>query len=463
MIVSNSCAKDINIAYIGGGSKGWAWGLMSDLAVEEKLSGTVKLYDINRKAAEDNAIIGNKLFSRAEYKNRWCFEVSETLKEALTGANFVIASILPGTFDEMESDVDEPKKYGILQPVGDTVGPGGLVRALRTIPQYRVIAEAIRDIAPDAWVINYTNPMTVCTQTLYAVFPKIRAIGCCHEVFGTQQLLASAAAEADLGENIKRADIKVNVAGINHFTWLTSACYNSIDLFPVYRKFVDKYYESGYQKPGENWMNNFFWSAQRVKFDLFKRYGIIAAAGDRHLAEFCPGSWYLKDDKTLEKYMFQLTPVQWRKGEYSRMKNEESRQLLSGEKEFEIKETGEEGVKIMLGLLGLGDLVTNANMPNIGQVEGIPMGSVVETNVLVRENSITPLYAGALPDEVLNLVLPHVYNQRGIVEAGLTCNRQKAFNCFLNDPLMNISLTDAEVLFDRMLKNTAKYLPGWEL
>ncbi len=463
MKVCNSHAEDINIAYIGGGSKGWAWGLMSDLAVEKSLSGTVKLYDIDRKAAENNAIIGNRLFSKEEYNNRWTFEVSGSLREALTGANFVIASILPGTFDEMESDVDEPKKYGILQPVGDSVGPGGLVRAMRTIPQYRVIAEAIRDFAPDAWVINYTNPMTVCTQTLYSVFPQIKAIGCCHEVFGTQKLLASAAMEAGLGENITRQDIKVNVTGINHFTWLTSASYNGIDLFPVYRKFADKYYETGYHESGDHWLNSFFSSAQRVKFDLFKRYGIIAAAGDRHLAEFVPNKWYLKDEETIRDFMFTLTPVQWRKGEYTTLKNEESRKLVSGEMEFKINETGEEGVKIICALLGLKDLVTNANMPNIGQIEGVPVGSVVETNVLVRRDDITPLYAGALPDEVLNLVLPHIYNQRCIVEAGLTCNRQKAFNAFLNDPLVNIPLDDAKTLFDRMLKNTAKYLPGWEL
>lgn len=463
MEFSNSCVNGINIAYIGGGSKGWAWGLMSDLAKEERLSGTVKLFDINKKAAENNAVIGNRLFSRSEYKNRWKFRVKNSLEEALTNANFVIVSILPGTFDEMESDVDEPKKYGILQPVGDTVGPGGLVRALRTVPQYKAIAEAIRDYSPDAWIINYTNPMTICTQILYTVFPKIKAIGCCHEVFGTQKLLAAAAMEDGLGHNITREDIKVNVAGINHFTWLTSATYNGTDLFPSYKKFVDKYYESGYHESGDHWLNSFFASAQRVKFDLFKRYGIIAAAGDRHLAEFVPNSWYLKDEDTIKKYMFSLTPVQWRKGEYTRQKNSESEQLVSGEKEFKINETGEDGVKIICALLGLEDLVTNANMPNIGQIEGIPLNSVVETNVLVRRDDITPLYSGTLPDEVLTLVLPHIYNQRCIIEAGLKCDKQKAFNAFINDPLVDISLDESKELFERMLKNTAKYLPGWEL
>ena len=99
-------------------------------------------------------------------------------------------SIMPGTFDEMESDVHAPEKFGIYQSVGDTTGPGAVMRALRTIPMFEEFAAAIREYCPQAWVINYTNPMTVCVKTLYRVFPKIKAFGCCHEVFGTQKLLA---------------------------------------------------------------------------------------------------------------------------------------------------------------------------------------------------------------------------------------------------------------------------------
>ena len=133
--------------------------------------------------------------------------MADRLKEALTGSDFAVISILPGTFDEMESDVHEPEKYGIYQSVGDTAGPGGMVRALRTIPMFVTIAEAIRDYAPQAWVINYTNPMSLCVKTLYHVFPQIKAFGCCHEVFGTQKLLAQIA-ESELGiADIKRDEI----------------------------------------------------------------------------------------------------------------------------------------------------------------------------------------------------------------------------------------------------------------
>ena len=211
-------AENLKLAYIGGGSRGWAWGLMSDLASAEDLSGSVYLYDIDLEAAKNNEIIGNKFNSAEGAKSKWSYKAVETIDEALTGADFVIISILPGTFDEMHSDVHTPEKYGIYQSVGDTSGPGGIVRAMRTVPMYEYIGEKIKECCPSAWVISYTNPMTLCIKTLYRVFPEIRAFGCCHEVFGTQSFLAAIAEEALGVECIKRSEIKVNPVSVNHFT-----------------------------------------------------------------------------------------------------------------------------------------------------------------------------------------------------------------------------------------------------
>ena len=282
MIYKNNSVKDLKIAYIGGGSRGWAWTLMNDLAKTEDLSGTVYLYDIDYEAACHNETIGNKFPG-----NNWSYRAVKTAAEAMTGADFVIISILPGTFDEMESDVHAPEKYGIYQSVGDTAGPGGFIRALRTVPMMREIADNVRRYCPKAWVINYTNPMSVSIGALYREFPEIRAYGCCHEVFGTQDLLMNALEEMEGITGIRRQNIAVNVVGVNHFTWFTSAHYQNRDLFEVFRRFVDKFYESGYNKTGlGNWKNDFFSTDVRVRMDLFRRYGYVAAAGDRHLAEF---------------------------------------------------------------------------------------------------------------------------------------------------------------------------------
>ncbi len=452
--------RDLKLAYVGGGSRGWARGLMADLAVEEQLSGSVFLYDIDFEAAHDNEIIGNRLSSRSDVKSKWEYKAVHTLEEALNGADLVVISILPGTFEEMASDVHAPEKYGIYQSVGDTAGPGGLMRALRTVPMYETIARAIKECCPDAWVINYTNPMTICVRTLYEVFPQIKAFGCCHEVFGTQELFVKMLKDMEGIEGAAREDIRVNVLGINHFTWIDRASYRGLDLMALYKKFVDKYYENGFDEgEKDHWMNSFFASANRVKFDLFKRYGLAAAAGDRHLAEFLP-PWYLKDPETVRAWKFQLTPVSWRI-EQQKASKEKSRLLVSGKEEVVLKKSGEEGIRQIKALLGLGDFITNVNIPSRGQMEGIPAGAVVETIAVFSRDSVRPVFAGGLPDDIQSLVMRQVLNQETIMRAALNRDKEMAFRAFINDPLVTIDIDSAKRLFDEMLENTRKYLPGW--
>lgn len=456
-------AENVKIAYIGGGSRGWAWGLMSDLVACDDMCGEVALYDIDYKAALDNEKIGNMYNSVEGAKSVWNYKAVEKIGDALTGADFVVISILPGTFDEMESDVHTPEKYGIYQSVGDTSGPGGIVRAMRTIPMYEEIALAIKEYCPKAWVINYTNPMTLCVKTLYRVFPEIKAFGCCHEVFGTQKVL-SFALDKVLGiKDVPREEIKVNPISVNHFTWLTSAKYKNIDLFPVYKEFTDMYYEEGYvEHVDQNWMNKGFHSKERIKMDLFRRYGYIAAAGDRHLAEFCPGKWYLKDPETVKEWGFGLTTVPYRK-EDLKERLQKSEDLRSGIKKLEINNTGEEGVHQMRALLGLCELVTNVNIPNVGQIPNLPMGAVVESNAVFSADNVTPVFAGEIPSEIYPLVSKISGEQEEVSAAIAERDINRIFNAFANDPLTTCSYDEAKKLFKEMVENTKEYLTMFDL
>ncbi len=256
-------AKDVQIAYIGGGSRGWAWTFMTDLALEPSMSGRIRLYDIDREAARANESIGNRLSSRPDAVGKWHYDTADSLREALTGADFVVISILPGTFDEMAVDVHMPERLGIYQSVGDTAGPGGMMRGLRTVPMFAEIARAIREFSPKAWVINYTNPMSLCVKTLYHEFPEIKAFGCCHEVFGTQKVLKGILEKTKGISGIDRRDIYVNVLGINHFTWFDYASYKGMDLFPIYREYVDAHFEEGFEERDRNWANDSFACAHR--------------------------------------------------------------------------------------------------------------------------------------------------------------------------------------------------------
>lgn len=458
MIYKDKKVSDIQITYIGGGSMGWAWTLMTDLSLEDKISGTIRLYDINKDAAKRNEIVGNALKEDPKRKGKWNYVTSDTLKDALTGADFVIISILPGTFKEMYSDVHTPERHGIYQPVGDTTGPGGVIRALRTIPMFIEIAEAIKEYSPNAWVINYTNPMALCVRTLYSVFPEIKAFGCCHEVFNTQNLLASMCKEKLGVDKIDRHEINVNVMGINHFTWFSHASYQGVDLFPMYQEFVNEHYETGYPKNFDGFLTDVFACSHKVKFDLFKKYGLIAAAGDRHLAEFMPPV-YLKDIETAHSYGFTFTTVDFRIDDLHK-RQERSSRLLNGEDSLNYSPSGEEGILLIKSLVGLERTISNVNLPNMGQIPNLPLGAIVETNAVFEKDHIAPVIAGNIPENIRELIIPHVHNQEDIMEGALAYDKERVFKAFLNDPLMTIGETDARTLFEEMLENTKAYLPA---
>ncbi|MCR5685104.1 MAG: alpha-glucosidase/alpha-galactosidase [Lachnospiraceae bacterium] len=463
MKYDNNKANGLQVAYIGGGSRGWAWTFMTDLALEGSLSGTIRLYDIDREAACKNEIIGNSISEREEAIGKWEYTVSDSLGEALTGADFVVISILPGTFDEMEVDVHMPERLGIYQSVGDTAGPGGIIRALRTIPMFVEIAEAIKEYAPNAWVINYTNPMSLCVKTLYHVFPQIKAFGCCHEVFGTEQVLAGILEHEGYADGkTDRHEIHVNVLGINHFTWFDYASWRGIDIIPVYRAYIEKHFEEGFDdSESRKGLNKNFLCKHRVKFDLFDRYGLIAAAGDRHLAEFMPGEMYLKDPETVEKWGFALTSVKWRK-EDLQARLARSERLVDGREQVELKPTGEEGILLIKALCGLGQVISNVNIPNSAlQIRNLPAGAVVETNAVFDRDVIRPISAGALPESVYDLIRPHTENHKRVLKAALTCDIDLVTEAFLNDPLVKgrASEKDVESLVKDMVRGTAGYLP----
>lgn len=456
--------KDIQIAYIGGGSRGWAWTFMTDLALEEQISGTIRLYDIDKVAVKNNQVIGNRISEREDAKGKWNYEICETLKEALKGCDFVVISILPGTFDEMASDVHLPERLGIYQSVGDTSGPGGIVRGLRTIPMFVEIGEAIKEFAPEAWVINYTNPMSLCVKTLYHVFPQMKAFGCCHEVFGTQKVLKGIY-DKEHNTEVDWHDIQVNVLGINHFTWFDSASYKGENLFPLYKSFIQSNFEEGYNDPDRNWANNTFACAHRVKFDLFNHYNLIAAAGDRHLAEFMPGDEYLDNPDTVRSWKFGLTTVEWRKEDLQK-RLAKSQRLMTGEEDVELKPTGEEGILLIKALCGLGRVVSNVNIPNTyRQIANLPEAAIVETNAVFEYNAIRPLIAGTLPEKIRTLIMPHVENHERTLKAALTCDRELVYEAFGSDPLVKgkgITMDGIKKLADDMIDNTKDYLPnGW--
>lgn len=454
----------IKIAYIGGGSKSWARVFMNDLALAEGLCGEIALYDIDIPAAERNRKIGERINEAENTVSKWDYKVYPELGDALDGADFVICSILPGTFDEMEADVHLPEKYGIYQSVGDTVGPGGVLRAMRTVPIYESFARAIKEHCPKAWVLNLTNPMTACTKTLYDVFPEIKAFGCCHEVFHAQEFLCCVAHELFGVQKPTRYDMKIDACGVNHFTWITEANFDGHDMLECLPEFIEKFYEEGYCEmigfePQDFRGNNPFLYGNKVKMDLFMRYGVLAAAGDRHLVEFMNNSWYLDNESDPDKWLYHLTPVSYRKKDQAD-KIAQSERIANGEEKIEVKKSDEEVVELMKALLGLvPPIVSNANLPNVGQMRDMPMGAVVETNCVFSRNSIKPVTAKPLPANVNALVLRNCLNIENMYYGIKHRDFKQIMGAFINQPLCSkLNLYDASMLFIEMINATGGYL-----
>lgn len=454
------------IAYIGGGSKNWARIFMNDLALDEAISGDIALYDIDYEAAKRNEIIGNMINQHPFAVSKWNYYTTKTIEECLKGATFVVLSILPGTFEEMLSDVHEPETFGIYQTVGDTVGPGGVLRAMRTVPLYEFFAQKIQEICPNAWVINLTNPMSICVKTLYDVFPQIKAFGCCHEVFHAQEFLAMVVEETlRLNSRPTRKQIEIDVSGINHFTWISEALYvdedgKKTDVFPMIPAFIKRHFQEGiYEgKQKDQFKYDTYAYGNKVKMDLFIKYGLLAAAGDRHLVEFMNNNWYLESPEKIREWAIAITPVSSRVVKMNKQ-IQETLNIISGKEILNIKKSSEEAIDMMKAILGFGELKTNVNYPNIGQVSDFPRGSIVETNCIFSKDKLTPVPSKSLGISVNNLCLRNLLNIDSLYEGIKKRDFQEIYASFINQPLCsNLSHQDGQVLFKQMVMNTKKYL-----
>ena len=463
--------RHIKIGYIGGGSRGWAYTLINDLAQCTDIAGEVALYDIDYEGAKRNERFGNWVQEREEAVGDWTYTAVEKRKEALKDADFVILSTQDPPSETMAHELDIPAAYGIHQTVGDTVGPGGIMRAMRTIPVYRDIAAAVREYCSDAWVLNYTNPMTICTRTLYEEFPDINAFGCCHEVFKTQEHLASLVSEYCDVDQPRRREINVNVKGINHFTWIDEAQWRGQDLFPLVKRHLEAEIEDQAFKPGALDHASYFVDNQLIAYEMYRQFGqptavsgpTFPAAGDRHLAEFVPWFLQLNESEEVHEWGIRLTPSEYRVNRQEKAV-EKFRRPMAGKEEFNFFESGEEGVDMVRTLLGLDELKTNVNLPNRGQMPSVPEEAVVETNALFLEDEVRPLEAGDLPEQVHNIVMTHVRNQETLINAAFTGDVDLAFRVFLNDPLVTLPMDEARMLFTDLVNAVQPYLEDhWNL
>ena len=247
---------------------------------------------------------------------------------------------------------------------------------------------------------------------------------------------------------------------MNHFTWITSAKYNNIEITEYLDDYIAKNFEEGHYEHGtsDQYKTDMFAYANRVKMDMYKRYGVVGAAGDRHLAEFMNNSWYLDSPEQVNFWKFALTTVDFR---VNQMKEriEESIQMAEGTKKVEVKKSDEEAVDLMRALLGLTNKVSNVNLPNMGQMPDMPFGAIVETNAIFTNDNVKPITAGKLPVGPRNMVTRCLYNIENLYDGIKNRDLDEIFESFVNQELCSkLTLIEAFELFKEMCMNTRMYL-----
>lgn len=427
------------VAMIGAGSTTFAARLINDFLAYAELadSTTVALVDID----PDRIAVTDAYARRAieQVGARLRIETPARRRDALSGADYVIVMVMIGGVAPFQVDIDVPRQAGIDQTIGDTLGPGGVFRGLRTIPFLLELCAEMEEHCPDALLINYANPMAInCWAVNTAT--DIRNVGLCHSVQGTSRQLAGYC-------GIPADEVRYWVAGINHMAWFLEFEYDGRDAYPLLRNAAGDP-EIVAQDP--------------IRFDIFRHFDYFVTESSHHMSEYVP--YYRKNADVIASYI----PERWDyPGDWPRDRDAAQdvlRQQLAGEEPLGIKQSHEYGVQIIHALETDTPIRVNANVTNAGLITNLPNGSCVEVPCLVDGTGIRPCHVGDLPAQLAALNRTNINVQELTVEAALTQDRRRATQAVLLDPLTSAVLAPGQIerMVDEMFERQARELPQFQ-
>jgi alpha-galactosidase len=361
----------------------------------------------------------------------------------------VILTITTGGLEAMRHDLEIPAKYGIKQSVGDTTGPGGLARALRNIPVVAEIGRKVLEVCPNALFLNYTNPMTVLTRAL--AMQGVKVVGLCHEWIGVREKLAQLF-------GTKPENISAKIAGVNHLIWVTDLYADGKRVFDELPAIAEKVL-NGEIKVDEG-DTSVFADHAKVKSTLFKLYGALPAAGDRHIAEFFP-HFINESTNWGAEYGIRLTSVEDRYNmeAFAKALIESALKGETDLKPFMEDISSEAANKIICAVVCNENYVGIMNLPNVGQVGNLPDNAVVETYGVIDATGANAIAFGEVPAGVQKVLQNHILNQEMTVQAALNADLNLALQVLLNDPLSSrLTITQARHMLDELLKANRRYL-----
>ncbi|MYW02781.1 alpha-glucosidase/alpha-galactosidase [Streptomyces sp. SID3343] len=424
------------IVFVGAGSVVFTQGLLADiLAFPELRDAHIALHDIDaeRLATAQGAarLIANDLNANPRITTHL------DRREALEGAQFVINIIQVGMREATRTDFDVPAHYGLRQTIGDTLGIGGIFRALRTFPVLRALGEDIAAVCPDAWLLNYTNPMAMNIQYLTQATGLTRVVGLCHSVFWTTHGLAEML-------DIPHEEIDYRAAGVNHQAWVLRFEHNGEDLYPRLDALIEKDPQL----------------RRRVRVDMYRRLGYYPTETSEHSSEYVP--WYLHHDSEIDRLRL---PV----GAYLDIVDEnmaayeETRRALANGEPVPVEPTMEYAPQIIHSITTGTPRTIYGNVPNRGLIDNLPAEGIVEVPCLVDALGVQPTRVGALPPQCAALNRAYLSVNDLVVRAALDDEPRNIRHAAMADPATAATLPVERIwdLCDDMVRAHADLLqPG---
>jgi alpha-galactosidase/6-phospho-beta-glucosidase family protein len=439
----------VKIVIIGAGSTVFTPGLIADLTGSAHLSdATVALVDINSDAAETMARYAERVARERGVGLNVVYATDR--RDVLAGADFVTVTIAVGGVRAWEQDVRIPEAHGVWQTVGDSVGPGGVFRALRHVPELVAIARDMEEFCPDAWLFNYTNPLTALVGAVQKTSP-IKVAGLCHGILHTREAIAH-----DLG--IPQAELSLTAAGLNHLAWVLDLRHDGQDLYPRFRELVRGWLEVPPPPSGDRYEG-----FQEVSARLMEIYGYYPSPGDRHVAEFFP--FFLRQTEDGLAYGTQSgldmtnRTLASRDERWDRIAAQAAGRAELDRRLFNESREGERVVSIIEAIItGRPLLELAVNVRNDGLIPNLPRDAVVEVPGLINGRGVQGVTVGPLPEGIANILGARVRQQELTVDAALSGDRILTLQALLADPLVP-SLESAEAMLEDAIAAHATYLP----
>jgi alpha-galactosidase len=427
------------ITFIGAGSTVFAKNLLGDiLSYPELADAHISLFDIDEERLKTSNVVAHKLAEYLEAKPT--IEATTDRKKALDGADYAIsmfqvAGYKPGTVVDFEI----PKKYGLRQTIADTLGIGGIMRALRTIPVFLSMCRDMEDLCPDVTFLQYVNPMAMNCWAI-ARATKIKTVGLCHSVQGTAEQLAH-----DIGTPFD--EINYLCAGINHMAFYLRFERDGENLYPLIRKVFDEG-----RVPDWN----------RVRYEVFNRLGYFVTESSEHFSEYVP--WFIKRDRPdlLDTFNVPLDEYIRRCEKQIAGWNQQRERFERGEGITHTR-SHEYGSGIIYAMESGQPAVVYGNVPNDGLIDNLPQGCCVEVPVLVDKNGLQPTKIGTLPPHLAALMQTNINVQSLTVEAALTGKREHIYHAAMLDPhtAAELSLDQIWSLVDDLIAAHGDWLPAY--